>query len=329
MERPSALTLFSLVLLAMVTVTSCGPQPFGLTKGKSTLELNPLDPTRLVPPKGKVLFYTWVTSNNTEIFVVNADGTNLMRLTNQEGFDDNAVWSPDGSKIAFTSTRFNNGWDICIMSADGTNVQRVTANNGPWTNSGPSWSPDGKQIVFQSDRDTFNPQDYRGTQQLYIINADGSELRRLTNDASVEDLHPSWSPDGTRIIFSSAGRIQSIDPDGKNRTTLAASSSTDYSGPAWSPDGRMIVFSAYALRSAGVLSNILIMRADGSDIHPLSDKMTPGNSPEWSPDMKHIVFDTVQYGGKYALYLVNADGTGVTQLTNLAYPSRGGNWFPK
>src|SRR5262245_21919585 len=105
--------------------------------------------------QGKIAF-TSKRDGNLEIYVMNADGTNPVRLTNNPADDFGAVFSPDGSKIAFTSTRDGGeeNWGIFVMNADGSNQTRLTDNTA--RNSFPSWSPDGSKISFTSSRDGDN-----------------------------------------------------------------------------------------------------------------------------------------------------------------------------
>jgi hypothetical protein len=99
-------TLYALLLAACAEFVPISPLA---TEEKIDMtQFNPLDPHSLVAPQGKIAFSSQVEYENHEIFVVNANGSNLVRLTNQEGFDNDPVWSPDGSKIALVSTRFDN-----------------------------------------------------------------------------------------------------------------------------------------------------------------------------------------------------------------------------
>jgi len=115
---------------------------------------------------------------------MNADGSGVTRLTNDPGQDIEPAWSPDGSQLAFSSTR-RGSRDIWLMNADGSNLSLTVAGSAASAVS-PAWSPDGAQIVFASLCSRCTPQ----TSDLYIINRDGTGLRRLTTDADAG--HPSW-----------------------------------------------------------------------------------------------------------------------------------------
>ncbi len=119
---------------------------------------------------------------NSEIYVMNADGSKEIRLTNNIVRDGDPSWSPDGKKIAFHSGEMKNR-EIYVMNADGSEQKRLTSNRAD--DMHPSWSPDGKKIAFDSDR--------KGNIEIYVMNADGSKQKRLTNNRAW-DNRPSWSP---------------------------------------------------------------------------------------------------------------------------------------
>jgi Tol biopolymer transport system component len=128
---------------------------------------------------GKIVFVT-NRDGNPEIYVMNPNGTNQTRLTNNPADDSQSSWSLDRSKIAFATNRDGN-YEIYVMNADGTNPTRLT--NHPATDYGPSWSPDGSKIAFTGTRD--------GNGEIYIMNANGSNPVNLTNN-SADDFNPAW-----------------------------------------------------------------------------------------------------------------------------------------
>ena len=130
-----------------------------------------------------------------ELWVVGANGHGLKRLTRNTVRDATPAWSPDGKWIAFSSSRPGHK-GIWIISADGRHPHPLGIDGGE-----PAWSPDGTQLAFAHGRARVA----RETVDLYIANADGSGLRRLTHEAvGVVSHHPSWSPDGHSIIYMSS-----------------------------------------------------------------------------------------------------------------------------
>ncbi len=232
---------------------------------------------RYTPDASKIVFVTTTPFQvpfdmgaRQQIFVMNADGTNLINLSNDATHHHNApAVSPDGSKIAFTRSSLDfSGGDLWIMNADGSNQQLVYSSPGfEWY---PSFSPDGQKIAFASDND--------GDLEVYVVNADGSNLQQLT-DNTVEDYGVDWSPDGTRIAFtrerafgagsgSEAGNgdIYVMAADGTNQTRLTRHGNFDFY-PIFSPDGTKIVFSrggGYSLQQRNI--DVYVMNANGSDV---------------------------------------------------------------
>jgi TolB protein len=136
------------------------------------------------------------------IYVINPDGRNAIRLTDEFPGGGAPAWSPDGSQIAFLRDSRDVGKvDVYVMNADGTNLNRLT-NHSAWDGS-PAWSPDGQTILFVSKRD--------GNREIYAMNPDGSNLRNLTNHPS-DDWYPAWFPN----------RGAAVSPTGKLATSWSA-----------------------------------------------------------------------------------------------------------
>jgi dipeptidyl aminopeptidase/acylaminoacyl peptidase len=153
-------------------------------------------------PDGRKIAYRYQPGEDeaeAEIYVMNADGSGKRNLTRSPGQDHSPAWSPDGSKISFASTRGGLLPHIWLMNADGSSPTRVTTTVG---GEYPAWSPDGRTIAFDVNTDVepnIDPGSAAGF-DIFVINADGSGLRRLTN-APAEDQGASWSSDGTWIIY--------------------------------------------------------------------------------------------------------------------------------
>jgi Tol biopolymer transport system component len=177
------------------------------------------------------------------IYVIDADGKNLTRLSAQGAYDVSPTWSPDGKRIAFQSMRDSTGYDgvnswldpeIYVMNADGTNQVRLAEHLGH-NDYTPAWSPDGRRIAYVSDAIDHT--------HIYLINTDGTNRVQLTS-GDHENYDPAWSPDGSRIVFSRDRDLFVVDADGTHLTLLTSGGSGvgALHGAAWSPDGLTIAF---------------------------------------------------------------------------------------
>ena len=234
-----------------------------------------------------------------EIYIMNADGTNQMRLTDDTFGSTNPSLSSDGSKIVFESQREGGSPQIYVMNADGSNETRLTSP--PFNSYQPSFSGDGSKIAFASDRS--------GVSEIYVMNADGSNQTRLTN-TPLFSYYPSFSPDGSKIAFTSLrdGTIQIyiMNADGTNQTRLT-NIPAFASNPSFSSDGSKIAFISD--------TEIYVMNIDGSNQTRLT--FSPGNDehPSYSPDGSRIAFTSFR-DGTPRIYVMNPDGSNPAALTN-------------
>lgn len=293
-----------------------------------------------ISPDGeRVLF----ADSGCDIWAMATDGTGLARLTGDEegeGCNGSPRWSPDGSMIAFTSNREGRVWgttsgvyDVYVMNADGGNPRNVLASPADvlgFNVSVVGWSPAG-EIVFDTD-------DGGGAnRRVYVVRPAGSGQRPFFDNPS--DHSPAWSPDGSMIAFvreeDGRARLHVMNTDGSDVRALTEHPGNDRLPPGrggfsmadpdvspWSPDGEFIAFQRYDTPPAW--GSIHVVRPDGTDLRGLTN--FSGDFNGWSPDGKRIALTGRQNLDAPDIYVINADGTGLVNLTNSAWQDTDAMW---
>ena len=247
-------------------------------------------------PDGTRIAYDVVDpSSNVQIATLDsANPSSVNQLTTAPGFHGEPNWSPDGTKIAYDSDQGNHpaGEGIyTINSSDGGDLARVTANPYGWFDIDPAWSPDGQWIAFSRIR-TITPDGpaqgrphKRAITALYLVHPDGNGLRRLT-PWGIDVVSPDWSPDGTRIAFSSMeefpapAQVWLVRPDGGSRHAITdvTGKFTGFGHPVFSPDGTKIIAEGRVDPNGD--RQLWTMNSDGSGLHvlPISGAVS---FPDW------------------------------------------------
>jgi Tol biopolymer transport system component len=255
-----------------VRPTECGIFVLGLRRGS----LRPVE-VRLGAgrwpawsPDGRRIAFADDRDGDFEIFVMNADGTDVVQLTHNDVDDGDPSWSPDAGRLAFT--RFfqsgdHFGGDIYVMDADGGGEVNLT-NSTPTFEETPSWSKTGK-IAFARSVD------------IWIMDPDGSNQVQLTDSISLADYGPDWSPDGLQMAFTSqqdAGGIFTMSADGSDLRHVPNTSEGDRF-PSWGALGAQIAFSS-ATDSGGYDENVFAITPTG-DFRTQLTRVPVSSHPDW------------------------------------------------
>jgi TolB protein len=311
--------------LATVPEVSTPPPPPptpGLGQSPSTALRTGPSPNGSPELTGKLVFQV---CNGCDIYVINADGSGLRRLT--DGMDP--AWSPDGTKVAFARWRDPRG--IYVIDEDGSNETLLFG----WSQAkAPAWSPDpstgsghgGSRIVFTRqyggreedvERSVWGFHWTLPAHPWWKLGLVRVEDRYFTDLLCYDhSFSPTWSPDGRVIAYDSDYGLHLTSPDGSfggqtyGHQIYAISTDVRDTSPAWSPDGSKVAF----MFNQHDHQEIYVMNADGSNRvrltkeEPFSPRPPNNVSPAWSPDSHHIAFFTDR-SGKWELYVMNADGS--------------------
>lgn len=212
-------------------------------------------------PDGTLIAFVSHRSGDEELYVANADGTGVRRLTRSPGPDLSPAWSSDGQRIAWARNA-----EIWTMDADGSNQKRIVRKAQRWhEHYSPTWH--GSTIVYSSTRaGFFNP-------ELYAVPAKRLTFTKGSDGVLGDDGMPDFSPDGRRIVFTSnrdgQGEIYVMNRNGSGVRRLTRKPGDDFT-PRFSRDGKRIAFTALP-------GAVMVMNADGTGLR----RLTAGSDPDW------------------------------------------------
>jgi Tol biopolymer transport system component len=334
-KKPLAIDKSSVLLLAMMLLCGANVMSRGhIDSSHKNSRASGVAPTSIsaaeVSSHGLIAF-----SASNQIYVMNADGSNVRRLIDGAPGVSNhyPTFSPDGSRLAFI--RYEPVSDInslCVIGVDGSGLQQLINSRGPLGE--PAWSPDGSRIAFIRGEDTtLYDSAYLATcsPDIYAVDVFTRKDVNLTKGAGGTD--PSWSPDGTRIVFSSYRdgnyEIYTMSSDGNDIQRLTY---TDWAEaePAWSPDGKQIAYAAHLLQAElgcgfiptgrppdtdEVISSIYLMTCDGLG-QTMLESTRGGTEPAWSSDGTSLSLVISNSTDGSQIYVTDVDGTRPAKLTS-------------
>ncbi|PKL53149.1 MAG: hypothetical protein CVV36_08645 [Candidatus Methanoperedenaceae archaeon HGW-Methanoperedenaceae-1] len=306
------LILFLLIILipqvSAVVVTN-------ITQLTYSIEIGYSDPSW--SPDGSKIVYNYILGSNYSLWIMNANGSNPVPLTRADinnpvhrtsayWVDSEPRWSSDGSKIVFQRTYYYDGggymgFFVYIINTDGPNQRMLISGYNP------SISPDVKYIAFDAGSAGGIFATAEQGSNIFVMNVDGTNIKRLTDDKGNE-VAPSWSPDGKKLVFTKDGTIYIMNADGSNKTSTGQGGHN----ARWSPDGKRIAFvseRAGDMMWSMKLFYIYVMDIDGSNV----TKLTLGENRwdwigDWSPNGTMIIFySSIPPDAKTNLYTMTLD----------------------
>ena len=273
------------------------------------------------PQTPKIAFSLIDHKQNSEIYLMNPDGTEPVRLTRNKAFDTSPMWSPTGEHILFTSDRDGIS-DLYLMDADGKNVKRVFRKLAD--RKAATWSPDGKQIAYA--------QREQGISFIYIASIDGKKEERVAMGDS-----PAWSPDGTEIAFligwPTRMQISLLNVSTLKQKVLFPKpvGPSWMTNPVWSPSGDKIAFTWLHKVPLGQFADtetIYVINRDGTGLQQvIPDGVGIEGSPVWSPRGDELLYTQYIKGQQMQIFKVGFDGGTPVQLTDPTLWHLTGDWF--
>lgn len=334
--------IIALLLLA-VAVIACGstPTPPPRSVGVSSFAFAP-DGKRVVFVNGK--------GATDDLYLMNAEGSEMRQLTQTPAQEDAPAFSPDGLRIAYLSRPANaDKFQLCVMNTDGSGARSLTGTETDVRT--PAFAPDGKSIIYAANTQAMNVTHETGD-QIFLTTIEGAGARQLTKN-NFQNSNPVFSPDGSLVAFTRAVRHRSrsmggytwdqwdvylMNSDGTNERRLTSKEFNYTSNPRFTPDGQRLVFSAdlslFEIDNKGVKS----LKSSNTDLYFI-DLQRPGelgmltdnahapskdssnnkplsSQPTISPDGASIVYlcDRV-HAYDYEICAMNSDGSNLRVLT--------------
>lgn len=270
------------------------------------------------------IVYVSDTDGDPEIYRVDPETGESIRLTNNGAADEEPRWSPDGRQIAYVSHEFNDR-EINVVDKDGEERSRLTNNPGP--DASPRWSPADSKLAFLSQSE----EDGTKLPRVYSVALESREIKRVTFDGAIAELG-NWSPDGQWIVFArqepEADRgLWLRNPEGVNLLRLTEGADSQ---PRWSPNGKYIVF----VREEGDARAIHIIERNEDDSwgeRADTTRLTQGSyddySPVWNSNNKTLAFVSNRDGNP-EIYTMQADGADQLRLTINTADDLSPDWSP-
>jgi len=228
-------------------------------------------------PDGNAILYSSPRSGNGDLYRVNIDGTNTVRLTSHADYEGDAAYSPDGKQIVFIRED-GPGGQVWLMNSDGSGKRQLCKGSGDA--GGPRFSPNGSHVVFwRTVPELRSRVGSSAARELFLIDVRSGTETRLT-DNEVEDVYPAFSPDGTMIAFTREKHIWLLEIDRANESRLA-----DGTQPSFSPDGQELTILAGRFGR-----QIDMVRVDGSGRRTLYSMKSTVSHPVFLPDGGSVVF---------------------------------------
>jgi Tol biopolymer transport system component len=267
-----------------------------------------------MPGNNGLIAFSLDRGSGGEIFTIEADGTNLTRLTHMDGNAIAPDWSPDGSRLAF----WLEDQTLYTMAADGSDLQEVTSPGGQ-----AAFTPDGEHLVYV-------PSDLDVGHGIFLVRADGSDAPgELLADPFPESGYgnPEMSPDGQTVTFNRDSGVFAVDVDGTDARMLVSSSLFVVIKHDWAPDGSRIVFTPFYQYEQN--PNVWTIGNDGTGV----DKLTHATGAHgafagsYSPDGEWIVFRVENLDrGRFRILRMHSDGSDRTLIASLPFSPRFLDW---